>query len=299
MVRSQARGHDGALSARCPDDARGAQAWGCGGAHPREEAAIQARAGEALSVAESTGPWPSNFRGTCRGHWYQPSTAQMGKLRPRRAASPGALGSLSRSRCDRPSPRSTHRPASGPHAALRRPWASELATKLIGSSWRDQGRRKAVGTKRVVLVSVGAGERDQQSGGAGPGRGRRPSSTPDAARRTRRRLGPLRGRSACQSLRTSANQRAPRRATAYGPKARPSSRSPGGRVRPAHCESFRANSGSAAQPEPWHATLHRQGVWVAVPSCTPTGEAQTTFHPLLWPQAPQLQIYYHCSCNLN
>ena len=115
---------------------------------------------------------PGNLQGTLVPAVHRSD----GETEAKEPASPGALGSPSRSRCDRPSPRSTHRPASEPHAALRRPWASELATKLIGSSWRDQGRRKAVGTKRVVLVSVGAGERDQQRGeergrggaGAGP-----------------------------------------------------------------------------------------------------------------------------------
>ena len=65
-------------------------------------------------------------------------------------------------------------------------------------------------------------------------------------------------------------------ATAYGPTARPSSRS---RVRPAHCESFRANSGGAAQTEPLHATPHPQGVRVAMPGCKPTGEAPDDLSP--------------------
>ena len=227
----------------------------------------------------------------------------MGKLRPRRAASPGALGSLSRSRCNRPSPRSTHRPVSGPHAALRRPWASELATKLIGSSWKDQGRRKAAGTKRTVPVSVEAGERKQQRGEgrglggawAGPQAVLHSRRGPEDAAPTRPAERPV-----CLPITLHLRQsQSASAATAYGPTARPSSRSPGGRVRPAHCESFRANSGGAAQTEPLHATPHPQGVRVAVPGCSRRARLKTTFHPVLWPQAPQLQIYYHCFYNIN
>lgn len=207
----------------------------------------------------------------------------MGKLRPRRAASPGALGSLSRCRCDRPSPRSTHRPARGPHAALRRPWASELATKLIGSSWRDQGRRKAAGTKRAVLVSVEADERNWQRGegrglggaGAGPQAVLHSRRGPEDAAPTRPAERPV-----CLPITPHLRQsQSASAATAYGPMALPSLRTPGGRVWPAHCESFRANSGRAAQTEPLHATAHPQGVRVAVPGCKPTGEAQDDLSP--------------------
>lgn len=239
------------------------------------------------------GPWPSNFWGTCREHWYQPPTAQMGKLRPRRAASPGALGSLSRSRCNRPSPRSTHRPVSGPHAALRRPWASELATKLIGSSWKDQGRRKAAGTKRTVPVSVEARERKQQRG---EGRGRRPSSTPDAARRTRRRLCPLSGRSACQSLCTFANHRAPRRLQPTGPR-RGQARGRGSG--PPTAKVSELTRAVRPRPNPCTPRHTHRASGLLCPAASPRARLQTTFHPLLWPQAPQLQIYYHCFYNIN
>ena len=64
---SQARGRDGARSARCPA-MPGVPGLGTRGRAPRKEDAIEARAGVAVSVAEKAGPRPSNFWGACRGH---------------------------------------------------------------------------------------------------------------------------------------------------------------------------------------------------------------------------------------
>ena len=109
---------------------------------------------------------------------------------------------------------------------------------------------------------MAAGELCPQRGeGRGRGRGRRLSSTLDAVRRTRRRLGPLSGRRACQSLLASANHRAPRLTAAHRPTGPPETRSPGGRVGPAHSESFRVDSGPGPAPAPPLHAHRPSGPW--------------------------------------
>lgn len=76
---------------------------------------------------------------------------------------------------------------------------------------RDRAGGAAYSSSGRALPTTRAGD------GRGLGRGRRLPSTLDAARRTRRRLGPLSGRRACQSLLSSANHRAPRLTAAHWP----------------------------------------------------------------------------------
>lgn len=74
---------------------------------------------------------------------------------------------------------------------------------------------EAATSLRRSLVAGEPASAAHRAQGAGQGRGYAQRSTPDAARRTRRRLGPVSGRRACQSLLTFANHGVPRMAVAH------------------------------------------------------------------------------------
>lgn len=115
----------------------------------------------------------------------------------------------------------------------------EVAREEPNSPGRTEEAATSLRRSLVAGEPASAAHRAQ---GAGQGRGYAQRSTPDAARRTRRRLGPVSGRRACQSLLTFANHGVPRMAVAH----RSRKRAPGG---VSNSESFRADS-APAPPRP-------------------------------------------------
>lgn len=129
-------------------------------------------------------------------------------------------------------------PSPVPKYSPAREWAARGAAMALGppgpqQSCREEpdspGPERSGRDERAAPTAARARERGPPRGeGRARGRGRGPRSTPDAAGRTRRWLGPLSGRRACQSLRTSANHGALRRAVGDPPSpAQPGWRAPG------------------------------------------------------------------------
>ncbi|XP_014644403.1 PREDICTED: translation initiation factor IF-2-like [Ceratotherium simum simum] len=216
------------VTVRAPRGAHGSRGAGAGaeGACTPEEDRTQTRAGIAVGIAE-----------------------RMGKLRPE------AGGASRRSQvCLQPPARPSPRPEvlTGPRVgAGGAATASGLcARRKVAREEQDAPPPEGSGRDGASGAGCNGSRRARTSarGGAGPGAGPQPSLH---SRRGPGHAAPARPAERPARLPITdafANHGAPRRAASDSSPAQPGRRAPGGRVRPAHGESFRADSGHGPAP---------------------------------------------------